>query len=53
MIRKIIKTCDCFLDVCQTVSVEDANRYILDQKCVFRSGNIPFYVIWLKKKNWN
>ena len=45
MIRKIIKTCDCFLDVCQTVSVEDANRYILDQKCVFRSGNIPFYVI--------
>ena len=51
MIRKIIKTCDCFLDVCQTVSVEDANRYILDQKCVFRSGNIPFLCNLIEKKN--
>ena len=52
MIRKIIKTCDCFLDVCQTVSVEDANRYILDQKCVFRSGNIPFLCNLIEKKKF-
>ena len=47
MIRKIIKTCDCFLDVCLTISVE--NRNILGQKCVFHSGSKPFLCDWLKK----
>ena len=50
MIRKIIKTCDCFLDICLIISIENTNRYILGQKCVFHSGFKPFYVIGLKKK---
>ena len=50
MIRKIIKTCDCFLDVCFTISVENTNRYILGQKCVFHSGSKPFLCDWIEKK---
>ena len=42
MIRKIIKTCDCFLDICLIISVENTNRYILGQKYVFHSGIKPF-----------
>ena len=50
MIRKIIKTCDCFLDVCFTISVENTNRYILGQKCVFHYGSKPFSCDWIEKK---
>ena len=39
MIRKIIKTCECFLDVCLTISVENTNRYTIGQKYVFHSGS--------------
>ena len=51
MIRKIIKTCDCFLDVCFTISVENTNRYILGQKCVFHSGIKPFLCDSIEKNN--
>ena len=54
MIRKIIKICDCFLDICLIILIENTNRYILGQKCVFHSGIktfLWFYVIGLKKKN--
>ena len=50
MIRKIIKTCDCFLDICLTISIEDTNKYILCQKCVFHSGIKPFLCDWVGKK---
>ena len=50
MIRKIIKACDHFLDVCLTISVEKTNRYILGQKCVFHSGSKPFLCDWIEKK---
>ena len=50
MIKKIIKTCDCFLDICLTISIEDTNRYILGQKCVFHSGFKPFLCDWIEKK---
>ena len=50
MIRIIIKTCDCFLDVFLTISIENTNRYILCQKCVFLSGIKPFLCDWIKKK---
>ena len=50
MIRKIIKTCDCFLDIFLTISIENNNRYILCQKCVFLSGIKPFLCDWIKKK---
>ena len=42
MIRKIIKTCDCFLDISLIISIENTDRYILQQKCVFHSGIKPF-----------
>ena len=50
MIRKIIKTCDCFLDICLIISIENTNRYILGQKCVFHSGFKPFLCDWIEKK---
>ena len=50
MIRKIIKTCDCFLDICLTILIESTNRYILAQKCVFHSGIKPFLCDWIEKK---
>ena len=50
MIKKIIKTCDCFLDICLTISIEDTNRYILGQKCVFHSGFKPFLCDWIEKE---
>ena len=50
MIRKIIKTCDYFLDVCLTISIESTNRYILVQKCVFHSGIKHFLCDWIKIK---
>ena len=50
MIKKIIKTCDCFLDICLTISIEDTNRYILGQKCVFHSGFKPFLRDWIEKE---
>ena len=55
MIRKIIKTCDCFLDICLTILIENTNRFILGQKCVFHSGIKPFLCDWIenKKKNRN
>ena len=49
MIRKII-TCDCFLDVCLTISVENINGYILGQNWFFILELNLFYVIGLKKK---
>ena len=42
MIRKIIKTSDCFLNICLTISIKSTNRYILGQKCVANSGIKPF-----------
>ena len=50
MIRKIIKTCDCFLDISLTISIENTNRYILGQKCVFHSGIKPFWCDLIEKK---
>ena len=50
MIRKIIKTCDCFLDICLTILIENTNRFILGQKCVFHSGIKPFLCDWIEKK---
>ena len=50
MIRKIIKTCDCFLDICLIISIENTNRYILGQKCVFHSGFKTFLCDWIEKK---
>ena len=50
MIRKIIKTCDCFLDISLTISIENTNRYILGQKCVFHSGIKPFLCDLTEKK---
>ena len=50
MIRKIIKTCDCFLDISLTISIENTNRYILGQKCVFHSGIKPFLCDLIEKK---
>ena len=50
MIRKIIKTCDCFLDISLTISIENTNRYILEQKCVFHSGIKPFLCDLIEKK---
>ena len=50
MTRKIIKTCDCFLDICLTISIENTNRYILGQKCVFHSGFKPLLCDWIEKK---
>ena len=49
MIRKII-TCDSFLDVCLTISVENINGYILGQNWFFILELNLFYVIGLKKK---
>ena len=51
MIRKIIKTCNCFLDICLTISIKSTNRYILSQKCVFHSGIKPFLCNWIEKEN--
>ena len=53
MIRKIIKTCDCFLDISLTISIENTNRYILEQKCVFHSGIKPFLCDLIEKKKKN
>ena len=53
MIRKIIKTCVCFLDIFLTISIENTNRYILCQKYVFLSGIKPFLSDWIEKKNRN
>ena len=39
MIRKIIKTCDYFLGICLTTSIENTNRYILGQKLGFSFWN--------------
>ena len=50
MIRKIIKTCDCFLDISLTISIENTNGYILGQKCVFHSGIKPFLCDLIEKK---
>ena len=50
MIRKIIKTCDCFLDISLTISIENTNRYILGQKCVFHSGIKHFLCDLIEKK---
>ena len=44
MIRKVIKTCDCFFDICLTISIENTNRYILGQKRVFHSGIKTFFM---------
>ena len=44
MIRKNIKTRDCFLDICLTISIENTNRYILGQKYVFHSF-IHFFIL--------
>ena len=51
MIRKIIKACDCFLDICLTISIKNTNRYILGQKCVFHSQIKPFLCDWVEKEN--
>ena len=51
MIRKIIKTCDYFLNICLTISIKSTNRYILGQKCVFHSGIKPFLCDWVEKEN--
>ena len=52
MIRKIIKTCECFVDVCLTISVENTDGYIIGQKYVFHSGSN-----WMSRDNksasWN
>ena len=50
MIRKIRKTCDCFLAVCLTTSIKNINRYILGQKCVFHSRIKPVLCDWIVKK---
>ena len=50
MIRKNIKTCDCFLDICLTISIENTNRYILGQKYVFHSFIHFFHSILLDLK---
>ena len=50
MTRKIIKTSDCFLNICLTISIENTNRYILGQKCDFHSGFKPFLCDWIQKK---
>ena len=47
MIRNIIKTCDCFLDNFLIISIENTNRYIYGQKCVFDSGSKPFLCDWI------
>ena len=49
MIRKILKTCDYFLDIYLTVSIENTNRYIFGQKFVFYSGIKPFLCDWIEK----
>ena len=46
MIRKIIKTCDCFIDICLAILIENIKRYILGQKCVIYSGIKPFFM-WM------
>ena len=51
MIRKIVKTCDCFLYICLTISIKSTNRYILGQKCVFHSAIKPFLCDWIEKEN--
>ena len=51
MIRKVIKTCDCFFDICLTISIENTNRYILGQKRVFHSGIKHFLCDWIEKQN--
>ena len=48
MIRKVI-TCDYFLNVCLTISVENTNRYIPGQNVFFILELNLFYVIGLKK----
>ena len=53
MIKTIIKTCDCFLDICLIISIENTNRYILGQKCVFHSGFKTFWWDWIEKKKKN
>ena len=49
MIRKVI-ACDCFLNVCQTISVENTNRYILRQN-VFFILELNLLCDWIEKTN--
>ena len=42
--NKMIKTCDCFIDICLAILIENIKRYILDQKCVIYSGIKPFFM---------
>ena len=49
MIRKIIKTCNCFLDICLTISIKSTNRYLV-KNVFFILGLNLFYVIGLKNK---
>ena len=51
MIRKIIKTCDCLLDICLTISIKSINRFILGQKRDFHSGIKPFLYDLIEKEN--
>ena len=51
MIRKIIKACNCFLEISLTISMENTNKYILGQKWVFHSGIKFFLWDWIEKKN--
>ena len=46
MIRKNIKACNCFLDICLAILIKNINRYILGQKCVIYSGIKPFFM-WM------
>ena len=46
MIRKIIKTCNCFLDICLTISIKSTDRY----NVFFILELNLFYVIGLKEK---
>ena len=51
MIRKIIKTCDCLLNICLTISIKSINRFILGQKPGFHSGIKPFLYDLIEKEN--
>ena len=46
MIRKIIKTCNYFLDICLTISIKSTDRY----NVFFILELNLFYVIGLKEK---
>ena len=50
MIRKMIKTYDCFRDICLTISIKSTNRYILGQKYVFHSESKPVLCDWIEKE---